>query len=265
MNNLRIAWMFPDILYLHGERGNLLALNRFANLRGIETQIERIGLDNNNFIPTDYDIIFFPPGEFSAFKKILSWLREYKIALSEYMKEGRVMLVTGNSVSMFGSIIHRADGTDIEGLNLLNMEYIENESIYGDDLYFEAIYNNKAFEIIGTQIQMGNAYINAKESFGKVKYGYGNNLDEEFEGININNSIFTHTLGPLLINNPWLTDEIIDVACEMASIEITSQKKYDYKLEKDSLEAKKKFILNKATKLKTKSLKKDYILKNMDD
>ena len=45
MNTLKVAWLFPDTLYLHGERGNILALNRFIKAAGMIPVIEKIDFD----------------------------------------------------------------------------------------------------------------------------------------------------------------------------------------------------------------------------
>ena len=54
MNTLKIAWLFPDTFYLHGERGNILALERFAGLAGLETETDKIDFDTEGFSPLDH-------------------------------------------------------------------------------------------------------------------------------------------------------------------------------------------------------------------
>lgn len=38
---MKAAWLFPDILFLHGERGNIMALERIAGLLGIDLAVEK--------------------------------------------------------------------------------------------------------------------------------------------------------------------------------------------------------------------------------
>ena len=85
MKDLKIAWLFPDTLYLHGERGNILALQRIAKLKGLETSIDRIDFDTENFNPMDYDIIFCPPGEIVSFPVVLEYLRPQADAFKAYI------------------------------------------------------------------------------------------------------------------------------------------------------------------------------------
>ena len=48
---LKIAWLFPDILYLHGERGNILALERLGAMMGLETEVAKIDDGIQDFEP----------------------------------------------------------------------------------------------------------------------------------------------------------------------------------------------------------------------
>ena len=51
---LKIGWMFPDSLYLHGDRGNVLALKRMGEAAGFEVEIEKIDFDTEDFTPMDH-------------------------------------------------------------------------------------------------------------------------------------------------------------------------------------------------------------------
>ena len=78
---LRAAWLFPDILYLHGERGNILAFQRIAGFAGAEVEVDRIDLNTEGFDPMDYDFIFCPPGEIASFPVLMEWLQPHRAAL----------------------------------------------------------------------------------------------------------------------------------------------------------------------------------------
>ena len=66
MNNLNIAWCWPDILNLHGDRGNVMALIRIAEKMGLEPKVHKVV---NYGDPIDFqnmDIVLFNPGEFKS-------------------------------------------------------------------------------------------------------------------------------------------------------------------------------------------------------
>ena len=66
---INIAGMYPDTLYLHGERGNIMALVRYAMELGLRPHVQRIDLGTKDFDPMEYDILFYGPGEISSFVK----------------------------------------------------------------------------------------------------------------------------------------------------------------------------------------------------
>lgn len=245
---LKIGWLFPDTLFLHGERGNLLALKRFAALAGFEVQIEKIDFHTENFVPGDYDILFCAPGEISSFPVVRDWLLPYRDDIAAFVDGGSPLIVTGTSVALFGRETQRTDGSKVAGLGITDILCRENEEVYGDDNYFTCTYNGREMEIIGNQIQMNDIDLNGEKPFGRLIYGYGNTGKDRNEGVIKNNSIFTNTLGPMLVCDPWLTVEIIKVAAEHRKENIQNID-YDMELEKKSFETKKGLIETKESRL----------------
>jgi len=249
---LKIGWLFPNTLNLHGDRGNILAMKAEGNRRGYRVEVYQITLDTQDFNPMDYDFLFCAPGEMVHFPEIIGFLTPYKKALIAYI-ENRPLLVTGTSIGLFANKIARSDGYTIPGLNILKIKCTENNAVYGDDLFFNCHYNGKEMSIIGSQIQMMNLEILEETPFGYLKYGYGNTGSTKQEGVINGKGIFTNTLGPLLVCNPWLTEEIlnlIDINKGISDWEV----KRDNTLEEQSLKTKVDFIKNKKTALTNTTL-----------
>ena len=245
---LKAAWLFPDILYLHGERGNILALQRVASAAGLTLTVDRIDYETTDFDPMAYDFIFCPPGEIASFETLIQWFLPYKSAFTEFIEAGKVLLVTGTSQCLFGNKICREDGTVIEGLGLIDCDYSERKAVYGDDLYFRAYYGDgEEMEIFGSQIQMMDVY-SREPAFGDLIYGFGNTGKDRQEGVLKKNSIFSNTLGPILVLNPWLTKKIVIHCMENIGIEI-AEFDLDVSLELQSLKTKREFTTGKVTKL----------------
>ena len=248
---IRAAWLFPDILYIHGERGNLLALQRVAKFGGIQVIVDRVDFDTEGFNPLNYDFIFCPPGEISSFPEVIEWLKPHKAALDQFVEEGRVLLVTGTSQCIFGGVTKREDGSMVEGLGLIGCDFTERKLVYGDDLYFMTGYgcgaDEEPMEIFGSQIQMMDVE-SREEPFGILNYGYGNTGKDRNEGAMKKNAIFTNTLGPILELNPWLTKKIVQICLKNAGCE-DDDFEFDMSLEQKSLETKKQFTAGKASRL----------------
>lgn len=248
MKELRIAWLFPDTLYLHGERGNILALQRISAMKGLEASVDKIDFDTEGFDPMDYDIIFCPPGEIVSFPVVLEYLKPYAPAFERFVSDGRPLIATGTSVGLWCREVQRADGSAFEAMGLLDAAAKENTAVYGDDVYFACQYGGTEMEVLGNQIQMADFLSESEEPFGRLIYGYGNTGKDRREGFARGNSIFTNTLGPMLVTNPWLTEAIVETAARTAGLEVSGEA-LDTSLEKKSFDAKKTFIAGKETRL----------------
>lgn len=236
---IRIAVMFHNLLNLHGDRGNILALKKIADAGDVEAIIEYIDFSTEDFHAENFDIIIFGPGELSYFKAIKEWMLPQKKDFEDFIDKGRILLAIGTTTALFGGVTLRTDGTKFEGLSFLDCSFKEREYVYGNDLHYRVAYNGKNMEIFGTQIQMMDIESN-EPAFGDMIYGRGNSEASKQEGMLIKDSIFTNTLGPMLALNPWLTKEIINTALKNKEMpEISAE--IDMSLEEESLEAKKRF------------------------
>jgi hypothetical protein len=249
---IKVAWMYPDTLYLHGERGTVMALARCAEDLGVGSATDKIDMGTADFDPMDYDVIFYGPGELPSFPDVIDEISGYRDDLIRFIESGRVLIVTGSSVAMFGNSIRMLEGTAgrgsemVRGLGIIPVMSTEREYVFGDDEYVRAVYGGRQMELIGNQIQMTDLEMCGNISFfGDVIYGHGNNGRDGKEGFLFKNSIFTNMTGPLLAGNPWLTTEIIRNASAASGIELT-QTDPEYDMEHRSLELKKEFIMNKS-------------------
>lgn len=248
MNTLKMAWLFPDTLYLHGERGNILALKRFAGFAGFHADVDKIDFTTKEFNPMDYDIIFCPPGEITSFPVLLDILAPKKDAFKEFVEAGRPLIATGTSVALWCEKVKRADGSEFDGMGIIKADAVENEKVYGDDINFICSYNGKEIEVLGNQIQMADFINKGETTFGKLLYGYGNTGENREEGFQVKNSVFTNTLGPMLVLCPMLTMEIIKTAAANKGLE-AADFDYDMEIEEKSFATKKAFIQKKTTRL----------------
>lgn len=248
MTDFNICWLFPDTLFLHGERGNVLALAKYAQLMGFDNRVTKVDFDTKDFDPSDYDVIFAAAGEISMFPEVRDWLMPYKDRLEAYIEEGHPLVVTGTTCGLFGKTVKREDGSEIEGLGIMHSVMTERKYVYGDDVLYRCTYNDREMEIVGSQISMADLDIADEEPFGELEYGYGNTGKDRREGMTRGYSVFTNALGPVLAYCPWLTVEIIRAAA-WANGRSAGDPSYDMELEKKSFELKKKFNLTKQTNL----------------
>ena len=248
MNSINITWLWPDILNLHGDRGNVMALERIAGKMGLQTTVNKIV---NYGDPIDFentDIILMNPGEFKSIEYIINALSRSQAELDSYIASGKVILTVGTTGAAFGRSIERLDGSRMAGLGYLDMECRERDSIVGDDLIMHL--RDYDFDMNGSQIQVMDTYLHSDIALADVIYGYGNHSYEEgHEGGRYKNLFFTNMLGPVLVKNPWFTQaliqEILRVRGENAPKTLGDA---DFNLEYQSMECIRRYNETKANR-----------------
>ena len=181
---MKIAWMYPDTLFLHGERGNALALERYAKEICNDYVVDRVDFETKDFDPAKYDVIYFGAGEISSFEAVIKDMESYRDGLKAFVESGKPLIATGTTMTMFGQKIKRVDGSVVEGAGFIPVEATEREYVYGDDLYIEADYSGKHMEIVGNQIQMVN--IDFKGTYFSTQKAARRMIEHGTKGIIIN-------------------------------------------------------------------------------
>lgn len=246
--NINIAWVYPDILNLHGDRGNMMAIEKIAVAMGIEVKITKINYGENiDFENTD--LVFMGAGELRDIEHVLEKLDAE--GFKSYVEAGGYVLAIGSTGCVLGKTLTVEGGKVINGLGILDitakelcrtkMPYVTKE-VYGDDIWW----TYKDMEIIGNQIHRVDYTLGNAEPLGEVLYGYGNDLGGN-EGARYKNVILTNTVGPLLTANPWfgadLICEIMKAKGEELSADLEKLEFLEYA--KEAMELRKKFIKDK--------------------
>ena len=239
---INLAWMYPDILNLHGERGNVKCFERVANQLNIPLNIERIDNLEEKIDFSKYDILIFNAGELKVMPAIIRSIEKQKKELDEYIDNNKYIIATGTTGAMFADSVERKDNTTFKGLDILDMNVKERTTVIGDDLYYKLSDNT---EILGSQIQMIDVVLkDSNNKLAQTEYGYGNNGNNE-EGAKYKNVIYTNCLGPVFVKNPWFAESILRDVCKAKEISISADIKPDYEIELASLESTKEFINKK--------------------
>lgn len=202
MPKINVAWMYPNLLNLHGERGSIQALVQTGKNMGIDVDIHRIEDFDTSVDFQQYDLLIFLPGEISTLQRLVAPLQSQQ--LPEYIENGGFVLAIGTSGLLFGKSITREDNTVILGLGCLDMTAKERQYVWGDDLHIRI--NRTKQELVGSQIQMADVETNSP--LATVLYGMGNNNSGNEGGV-YKNLTYTNCLGPLLVKNPWFAEDIL--------------------------------------------------------
>lgn len=218
-NKLVITWCYPDILNLHGDRGNIMALERVAKMMNLEVEIKKVERYDEKIDFENTDILFFNPGELKSAEYIIEALENQRKELKNYIESNKVVLAIGTTGSIFSKRIVRIDKSDVVGLGFLDMICYERSSIVGDDLICKV--RDTDIELNGNQISIIDTKLNDDIYLADVSYGYGNDgYANKKEGARYKNLIYTNLLGPLFVKNPWYAQNLIKEAMKNKKIDI---------------------------------------------
>jgi len=207
--HLRILWLYPNILNLHGDRGNAMALVRVCGELGVESHLTRVDRLDDPIDLESADLILIGDGELAVMGAVIEALHPYSQKLDEMVDAGTPMLVTGTSVAIVARETRRTDLSLIPGLGLVEMTVAERKEILGDDLILIA----DGQELGGMQIRMTDMRLDPGVTpFAAVLYGVGNADNPDCEGVRRVNLVVTDLLGPALTKNPWFARRLIDQA-----------------------------------------------------
>ncbi len=207
---IAIAHLYPDLLNLYGDNGNITALTYRLEKRGIDSEVIEYGIDDEiNFENTD--IIFIGGGSDRELKIVCKRMCEYKSKLKEYAENGGCILAVCGGFQILGNY-YMLGNEKIEGTGVLDIHAEHSaERLIGDVIIESKLIGTK---IVGFENHAGRMHIGSLEPLGKVIHGNGNGSKDGFEGAVYKNVVASYLHGPLLPKNPKLTDFIISKAIE---------------------------------------------------
>lgn len=209
---IRIGHLYPDMLNLYGDRGNIIALTVRMKSRGIDVQTDAITM-GKAFNADDYDILFIGGGQDFEQDVLLDDLKKGKdIEINRAIQSGTPLLAICGGYQMLGKYYKTYDGKMLEYMGALNF-YTEGkeERMIGNYAYK----TKEGIEVVGFENHSGRTYLGKGiEPLGTIIKGYGNNGEDGTEGVRYKNTFGTYSHGPVLPKNPQLADLLISKAIE---------------------------------------------------
>ena len=211
MNELKILYLYPDILELYGDFGNIQVLKYRLEQRGFKAIIDPYSIGDPRPDFKSYDLVFAGGGADQEQNILSKDLIQYKDDIKEAINNGVFFLLICGAYQLFGKYYKDVDGNIIQGLEVFDY-YTEaindrKKRCIGN-IVIETELNGKKTKIIGFENHGGQTY-DVTTPFGNVLYGNGNKFGDTKEGFFQDNVIATYLHGPLLSKNPELADYII--------------------------------------------------------
>ena len=233
METIDILYLYPDMLELYGDYGNIQVLKYRIEKRGYKCNIitYTVGDDKPDF--TKYDIVFAGGGADQEQGILVNDLLSLKDNIKSALESGVFFLLICGAYQLFGKYYKDASGNIIPGLEIFDYYTIANtdkkKRCIGN-IVLDVELNGEKTKVIGFENHGGQTY-DVSRVFGKVLCGNGNKFEDSEEGFFDKNIIATYLHGPLLSKNPRISDYIIKYSLDRKNNKDNILKKLDDGLE----------------------------------
>jgi CobQ-like glutamine amidotransferase family enzyme len=218
---LRVCALYPDLMNIYADRGNLLLLERRCRWRGLGFALQSVSL-GDPLDPVGADLYYIGGGQDRDQRLCAYDLAEHKRdAVHEAADRGAVVLAVCGGYQLLGSSYQLGEET-LPGVGLVDLSTVRAED--GGARTPSRLIGNVAIEVTverggpprvlaGFENHGGRTHLGpSAEPLGRVLKGYGNNGRDGYEGVRKDNVIGTYLHGPLLPKNAWFADWLIQTA-----------------------------------------------------
>jgi len=180
---LRLGHLYPSLMNVYGDRGNITCLQRRCRLRGIDLQVTSLDL-GEGLEPEAFDLLFIGGAQDREQRVVAADLTQAKgAALREAVEDGAVFLGVCGGYQLAGRFYRGAAGEELAGAGVF-------------DLY---------------TLHPGAG---AKRLIGNLMAEWEDYTLVGFEGARYRNAFGSYLHGPLLPKNPAFADRLISLALE---------------------------------------------------
>ncbi|MGI6590215.1 MAG: MurT ligase domain-containing protein [Eggerthellaceae bacterium] len=213
---LRIVHLFPELMNLYGDGGNVRVLARRCEWRGIPFQVEQVHHGQTVDL-SRADIVFLGGGPDREQHLASEELLAMRDDIRAYVENDGVLLAICGGYQILGREWLMGDET-LEGLGILGITTKRAEGGSGNRLIGNIVLESPLATrpVVGYENHAGRTYLDpGVEPFGHVVgEGHGNNDDSGADGVCYRNVVASYLHGPLLGKNPEVADFLIRAAIE---------------------------------------------------
>ena len=211
---LRIVPIYPELLSIYADRGNVRVLAQRARWRGLPVEVVPLGL-GEELDPAAADVILIGGGQDRDQALVAEALIAQTPALRSAIADGVPVLAVCGGFQLLGHRYVDQSGRETPGTGLVDLEtHAGTRRIIGNVLV-DVRLGGEVHTMVGFENHAGRTRLGAGVTpFGRPKVGGGNDGDGLAEGCRVDRVIGTYVHGPLLPKNPWLADQLLSWACQ---------------------------------------------------
>ena len=203
--------LYPEIMNIYGDRGNIIYFRYRCSLYGINVKIFDVSIGTDAGIDHSEADIYFMGGGQDAEQALIyeDFITNKKNILIKALKDNKIMLAICGSYQLLCDYYKSLDNKIIKGISIFK-GYTESKT--------PRLIGNIAFKsdnniMVGFENHGGRTYLEkGQKSLGTVLKGFGNNGEDKTEGAKAGNFFGTYLHGSFLPKNFTFCDGLIDIA-----------------------------------------------------
>lgn len=206
---LHICHLYPDVLNLYGDRGNVLCMQKRLEWRGIDCTVTELPIGERRPL-AKYDLFFIGGGQDFEQSLLLDDLRNGKgDDIKAAVADGKAFLCVCGGYQLMGHSYETYTGERFAFLGALDLVTVGARERMIGNFAFETEFGS----VVGFENHSGRTRLGPDvQPLGRVIRGFGNNGEDGTEGARYKNVFCTYSHGPVLPKNPTLCDGILAAA-----------------------------------------------------
>jgi CobQ-like glutamine amidotransferase family enzyme len=219
-----VGWLYPDLMNIYGDRGNILTLVKRAEWRDFDARVVELGRGSHKEME-DVDVFFFGGGQDREQALVYEDLLEFKqLPLQRAVAAGAQVLAVCGGYQLLGHYYQTAQGDRFPGIGLIDVRTEAGKKRFIGDVVVETqIADLIPNTLVGFENHSGRTFLGEKaRQLGKVRLGHGNNGSDGGEGCLQGGVVGTYLHGSLLPKNPHLADYLIRNALRRRGVDALS-------------------------------------------
>ncbi|MFW6113529.1 MAG: type 1 glutamine amidotransferase [Actinomycetota bacterium] len=207
---LRICHLYPELMNIYGDRGNIITLARRCEWRGCDVEVFSLSL-GDKLDPELYDLFFIGGGQDREQILVCEDLhREKGEALRQAVDGGSALLSICGGYQLLGDNFLTYTGEELRGISLFDVRTVGGERRFIGNIAVQCTLEGAEGTLVGFENHSGRTHLDpGSRALGRVLKGFGNNGEDGMEGYIYRGAIGTYLHGSLLPKNPRLADWLL--------------------------------------------------------
>lgn len=210
---LEICHLYPDVLNLYGDTGNITCLKKRLEWRGIDAGVTRLPIGANADF-TRFDLFFIGGGQDFEQEVLLADLHGGKDReILSAVEDEKVFLCICGGYQMMGQYYLTHTGGQYDFIGAVDLHTVGSDTRMIGNYLFACPEENGGSTVVGFENHSGKTYLGEGVSpLGTVLRGFGNNGEDRTEGARYKNVFGAYCHGPMLPKNPEFADLLLQTA-----------------------------------------------------